>query len=321
MEKGNLVDWNEAEFDLVNMTTEIFPPSHVCVPPRPGDVLFPERRNLSAQFALCHRLRGRPSVVDNHEKQKSMIADFLDHPEACGDPNNRTFSLASSISCIIIPFVLIFLAANGMFFAGWWDEPKEGVFSNANNNSIKLTPDLFQPWYYGEPNGDVLENCVVVWPARDLWNDFNCNVEICSFCELEKSPDLQMRGLCYGSKFDNKFSWTTQLVNGRHSFRGYSDSFIFWDVELQKWKMTSYLDPTVHATVNQSEYPLGVHVWDFFGESCYENYQEEVVINLHACEDSEFNCNDGYCVSISGRCDGKTDCPDKTGAVPHYYLP
>ena len=48
MEKGNLVNWNDAEFETVNMTSVIATTESVCIPPRPGDVLFPERRNASA---------------------------------------------------------------------------------------------------------------------------------------------------------------------------------------------------------------------------------------------------------------------------------
>ena len=29
----------------------------------------------------------------------------------------------------------------------------------------------FAPWYFGEPNGNTAENCVVVWVNRRAWND------------------------------------------------------------------------------------------------------------------------------------------------------
>ena len=81
-----------------------------------------------------------------------------------------------------------------MFYAGWWDVPQEGTFSNANDPSDVLVPSSFKPWYLGEPNGDTLENCVVVWPIRNAWNDVECNFPTCSFCELERAPDIQIRG-------------------------------------------------------------------------------------------------------------------------------
>ncbi len=47
---------------------------------------------------------------------------------------------------------------------------------------------------YVEPNGDRLENCAVVWSNRNVWNDYSCGLKMCSFCELDRAPDLQIRG-------------------------------------------------------------------------------------------------------------------------------
>ena len=81
----------------------------------------------------------------------------------------------------------------GRYWAGWWDEPAEGNFSNVNTGKA-LSSQLHQPWYSGEPNGDTLENCAMVWPARNAWNDVRCDDEYCAFCELEAAPDIRIRG-------------------------------------------------------------------------------------------------------------------------------
>ena len=57
-----------------------------------------------------------------------------------------------------------------------------------------LLPDDFSPWYIGEPNGDTLENCGVVWPVEGTWNDIDCSRKFCSFCDLDRLPDLELRG-------------------------------------------------------------------------------------------------------------------------------
>ena len=41
---------------------------------------------------------------------------------------------------------------------------------------------------------------------------------------------------------------------------------------------------------------------------------------MNACTESEFNCHDGYCIDIFQRCDGKTDCPDKSGTISTHYF-
>ena len=86
-----------------------------------------------------------------------------------------------------------FTEAFGSYWAGWWDETEEGIFSNANTGELLLS-DMYQPWYLGEPNGDTLENCASVWSAKGAWNDLSCDATACGYCEFERAPDLQMRG-------------------------------------------------------------------------------------------------------------------------------
>ncbi len=78
-------------------------------------------------------------------------------------------------------------------WTGWWDEPTEGNFSDFNTGET-LTEDAFQPWYAGEPNGNKAENCVIIWPKRNAWNDQPCTDRQCGFCELEEIPVLHIRG-------------------------------------------------------------------------------------------------------------------------------
>lgn len=83
--------------------------------------------------------------------------------------------------------------AEPSYWAGWWDKPREGTFSDVNTGE-NLTETMFHPWYLGEPNGDTLENCAIVWPVRNSWNYESCNKQFCGYCEFEYSPDLLIRG-------------------------------------------------------------------------------------------------------------------------------
>ena len=40
-----------------------------------------------------------------------------------------------------------------------------------------------------------------------------------------------------------------------------------------------------------------------------------VPLSFNACKKNEYNCQDGHCIDIIARCDGKTDCPDKTDEI------
>ncbi len=78
-------------------------------------------------------------------------------------------------------------------WSGYWDAPREGVFSDVNTGR-PLSAGDYQPWWPGEPNGGIIENCAVVWAFRDMWNDYTCDIELCGFCELEEVPVFQIRG-------------------------------------------------------------------------------------------------------------------------------
>ena len=56
----------------------------------------------------------------------------------------------------------------------------------------EVTPQLNSP--PGEPNGGVLENCAVVWPIRNGWNDYMCFQKAYGYCEIQPRPILIIRG-------------------------------------------------------------------------------------------------------------------------------
>ncbi|CAM6054349.1 unnamed protein product [Sphagnum tenellum] len=271
-----------AQFDVINITTQMSTTETICVPPRPGMIIFPEKRNITEHLAICHKMRGLVSVIHSNQTQIDMRKE-IDNHSACGD-----------------------------WWSGWWDQPNDGTFSNVNNASDVLKSTDFQPWYYGEPNGDTMENCGVVSIGWNMWNDITCDVLICGFCDLERAPDIQIRGLCKESLFNTKYSWTRTFMNGRHSFRGYTNTLMSWDPNITMWRLQIYDRPNTYATVNITEYPLGTNTWDIYGDNCFDSNHTAMLLNVNACNDSEFNCLDGYCINIDLRCDGKVDCTDKT---------
>jgi hypothetical protein len=88
------------------------------------------------------------------------------------------------------PFKNVRLLSDG-FWNGYWDEPHEGTFVDVNSGKAV---GAYQPWYFGEPNGDTIENCAMVWPARNAWNDLACSNKRCSFCYMSVAPYLNFRG-------------------------------------------------------------------------------------------------------------------------------
>ena len=102
-------------------------------------------------------------------------------------------------------------------------------------------------------------------------------------------------------------------MDGRHSFRGYTGTILRFDKATEQWRLELYSTPDVFATSNGTEYPFGQQKWTMVGDPCYEAKVNVVTLNINACNTTEFNCEDGYCIDISMRCDGKVNCHDKSG--------
>ena len=106
-------------------------------------------------------------------------------------------------------------------------------------------------------------------------------------------------------------------MHGHHSFQGYRDTVLYLDPDTNLWRLESYTYPHIYATLESEEYPLGTFTWTIYNdEACYaDGNSTEVTLNFNACTDDEFNCRDGSCVPIAGRCDGRIDCPDRTDEI------
>ena len=291
MLKGDLVNWDRSIWNLTNMTIINKTTRELCVPPRPGHVLFPEKRNITTAVSICSQMRGKVSVIKSRETQTEM--------------NDRIRDVKSCDR-----------GGQARYWTGWADYDEEGVYQDVNTGEI-LTNRHFKTWMVGKPNGDKAENCAAVQVARDLWNDAVCTRQYCSFCELERAPDVQIRGLCDGSNFDRRYSWVQPTGDQRHSFRGYLHTLLQWNSSLSKWTLTSYRNDKVEGQLDMFEYPFGTHEWTIYNEDCYGDNQNEtkVILNINACNDNEFNCFDGNCVSMSQRCDRILDCPDRSDEI------
>ena len=66
--------------------------------------------------------------------------------------------------------------------------------AHSNTGRVLRKEDGFWPFYPGEPNGDRLENCAVLWPVRNAWNDLNCKSKAIGFCNIQPRPRFVMRG-------------------------------------------------------------------------------------------------------------------------------
>ena len=105
-------------------------------------------------------------------------------------------------------------------------------------------------------------------------------------------------GLCHDTVFDVQYRWTgeTSENSNKYLFRGFSKSFIHFDVTIQQWKLSLYSTNETFAVCQNShcgEYPLGLREWTMTNDECNQDKVETVRLNFNACSRDEFNCLDG----------------------------
>ena len=77
--KGNLVNWDDAEWSLENMDVEEWSLDTVCILPEPRDVVFPGTKTVPDTKLLCNKLGGKMTVVKDQTHQDELITYFNNH--------------------------------------------------------------------------------------------------------------------------------------------------------------------------------------------------------------------------------------------------
>ena len=76
-EKGNLVNWDTAEFQLTNMTAREMPIKEICQPVQPGNVLMARRTTFESLVTVCEKFHGKTSVVKSEQMQDQLSQVFF----------------------------------------------------------------------------------------------------------------------------------------------------------------------------------------------------------------------------------------------------
>ena len=89
MSKGDALNWDTAQWELVNMTTDFQDVSTICKPIRPGHVVLPEMRNFTSHTAMCRKFRGGTSVVQDLESQM-VLSKELNMYKSCSHNSSKS---------------------------------------------------------------------------------------------------------------------------------------------------------------------------------------------------------------------------------------
>ena len=76
-------------------------------------------------------------------------------------------------------------------------------------------------------------------------------------------------------------------------------------------------DPSVVAEskATYGSLVIGNHEWTISNDSNCNLETVTKTISLSSCSSGQYTCDDGLCIAVSGRCDGNSDCEDKSDEI------
>ena len=178
----------------------------------------------------------------------------------------------------------------------------------------RVIQNYTQPWAGSKPDGGIAENCAYIldW---NTWGDEHCDYSYYAcMCIHEPSSYLELKGLCHGSLIDRFYKPVSDLTDSRElrlqGLKGtsmtYDNEKELWILDLRDSNLTGYSKAT-HAT-----FTLGKHNWTIKGDKGCNGGQSYVTeLKMSGCQQGDFTCSDGQCVSMDQRCNQLSECRDK----------
>ena len=275
--KGNEFDWSLSLPTLYGTQIQDIDEKTICRPTEPGLVIVPEKLSYKETQMLCGKFNSVLYAVKGNETRPVMV-DMA---------NNLTYR-----GCI----------ERQMLWAGFTDEAEGGIFVNEANEILATTE-----FHTGEPNGGDIENCAVLDIETLTFKDVACDGldgHFCGFCMLEEVPIYKLRGPIAHMELDREYFWTKDLVDNRYVFRGIQNNQILYNANSSQWTLTSIKSRKIYLFLQNAHYPFGKHEW-FSPET-----KDRFLLSFDRCNDEEYNCDDGTCIDMSNRCNGRHECYD-----------
>lgn len=136
-----------------------------------------------------------------------------------------------------------------------------------------------------------------------------------TFCVSEDPKDyrflIKILGLCSATTFDTQYVF---IREGAYTYIGKKNStlrFVGGGIWSLKNSGVGNLETKIAAT--HKSLSLGTFDVNFDGDTCTKGKEDKMVkITITHCEDDQFTCFSGDCVSIERRCNRIVDCPDSS---------
>ena len=161
-----------------------------------------------------------------------------------------------------------------------------------------------------------LNQSFVMWQCKDYKNNAY-DWAPCLACNIKHSHThsvvLKLSGVCDRSAFDQYYHLEND-EEGYVIFYGFTGTIIRYDGVREIWNMSVSHKPTVAATSKAKfeTLTLGSHEWEITDDKDCMKGVETKILTISSCSTEQYTCNDGLCVDLDLRCDGKPDCTDES---------
>ena len=169
------------------------------------------------------------------------------------------------------------------------------------------------PWI-GSLAGEA-ENCARLYDGNN-WADRECEISnYACMCSQKPTSNLKLRGLCPGSAVDVHYTPMNKRTDIREmKLHGLTQTLIRFVEQDKMWTLdVTQSNVTGTSTASFASFTLGKHNWTIKGDKgCSSGATYVTELKMSGCQDGNFTCNDGQCVSMDRRCNQLPDCRDES---------
>ena len=126
-----------------------------------------------------------------------------------------------------------------------------------------------------------------------------------------------MRGLCEESNIDTYYTPKNKEKEGQTVFYGLAGTIIEYHQEDLLWHMSvlgSEENTTATSNSSMHSFLLGSSEWTVYNDynGCNQGKPYKIQLKLSGCQEDQFTCNNGECISMEKRCNQINNCMDKS---------